>query len=221
MATLTTGLFGEWFYERLLRVIARREARGLSISDRRTTLGRCFDKVLSVLGVTNLVIARGASYWLIVEQTAKLIADKEPEVYADVTQGDDSTLFAGQVAQVITSRSGETHSVVLKKARRYRRNTYGPTDPATGEASILKAGGWKKIGDSEASYLRGDTVQNISYRIYGDPMRGGYRRSTHDGLTWTIPEFLVEALKRRSTVVRGARVHRDPPGPASSSASAP
>lgn len=196
-ATVLTGKLGAFVYDRLLQIIARNEATDVDFIDDRTWRGRFLDFVLVRSGITDFAIARGASYWLVIEQTARLLA-KEPQVYADVTQGADSTLFAGQVVQVITSRSGETLSVVLKKAQRYRRNVYGEVDPLTGKRPLLKPGRWTKIGDSEAFYLRGDTVQNISYRIYGDPSRGGFRREVRGKNIWQVSRVIADVLDRNN-----------------------
>jgi hypothetical protein len=193
--TWATGRLSAVLYVRLLRLLALQDIGGLGIQDQRSRFGRFVDDLLDRLGFTHLAIARGASYWLVVEQSARLLADKQPEVYADISQGDTSTLFAGQVAQVITSPSGETLSIVLKKARRYRRTVYSEPD-SKGEKRVLKPSGWTKIGDSEAFYIRGENVHNISYRVYGDPARGGYFGATEGTRTWSLPEAVLNALKQ-------------------------
>lgn len=195
LATLGTGLGGERLYLRLLQIIARREFANIIAGDDRTRVGKFCDAWLESLGLAQAALARGASYWLIVEQAAKLLALEEPEVYADITQGEDATLFAGQVVQVITSRSGETLSVVLKKAQRYRRNVYGEFDPKTGQRPVVQKASWQKIGDSEAFYLRGDCIRNISYRIYGDPARGGYKREKRDGSDWSVDNIILDIMR--------------------------
>ncbi len=185
-----TGWSAAGLYSRLLRIFALEDAANLGIADPRTRLGRCFDKLLMRLGVHHVAINRGASYWLVVQELARLHSAGAIEVYADITQEPDATLFSGQVVQVIASPSGETHSIVLKKARRYRRTVYGEPGP-DGKREILKGGGWVEIGDSEAFYMRGENVYNISYRIYGDPARGGYVKKKG---TW-IDSDVLEALK--------------------------
>lgn len=192
--TWGTGQLGALLYTRLLRVLALRDIDVAGLKDQRSRLAIGVDRVLDWLGFTHLAMARGASYWLIVEQSAKLLANGQPEVYADITQGDESTLFAGQVAQVITAPSGETHSIVLKKARRYRRRVYSEPN-ANGEKRVLEEGRWTTIGDSEAFYMRGESVNNISYRVYGDPARGGYTRVGEGEQTWELPQQVVEALR--------------------------
>lgn len=196
LASFLTGRAGAWLYDRLLQILARAERLTFDIPDNRTPFWRRFDKALDSLGVTHLVIARGASFWLVIRQAAKLRGEKVPEVYADVTQGDGETLYAGRVSQVICDRSGEPLSIVLKATKRYRRAVY--TDPdADGKRREVREAKWTAILDTEAFFMRGENVHNISYRYFGDHARGGYsRQRTEEGQAVWMPATLIAELKR-------------------------
>ncbi len=197
-ASVATGACGAYAYTHLLRVLARSHSPELARDDTRFAPLKWMDAVLKKCGATNLVMARGASYWLVVEQAAELRsgADDEGQVYADIVQGDRWKLYTGKVNQVIASRAGETISVLLESARRYRFEEVGDDiDPATGKKRIVKTEGWTKISDSEAFYMRGENIHNISYRVYGDLARGGYTREHLGTLDWIIPARMLRDLR--------------------------
>ena len=199
IATWFTGWSVGHIHRRLLRVIALGDGDAASLEDPRSDFGRSFDAALSFLGLQFVAEARGASYWLVVKEMARLVTGSrsELEVFADITQGDDSTLFAGRVIQVIAASTGAVHSVVLRDARRYRRGSYGERDEL-GNTRVFRKPEWRFIGASEAFFLRGDNIHNISYRIYGDPSRGGFEKKQIGEWKGDVPTAVLKAAKVKS-----------------------
>lgn len=194
LASIATGACGACAYVYLLRMLARKHSPELAKRKRWPGL-KSFDAALDWCGATNLAMVRGASYWLVTEQAAKLRSG-ESQVYADVMQGDRWKLYTGKVIQVIGSRAGETISVLLEGARRYHfvKEIKEEIDPETGKPRVIPEG-WTKISDSEAFYMRGEEIHNISYRIYGDLARGGYTREPLGNQNWFIPPSMLEDLR--------------------------
>jgi len=127
-----------------------------------------------------------------------MLGDDGGEVFADITEGVESTLYAGQVLQVIGDNSGDVQSVVLQGARRYRRDRFAPIGKY-GAPKLVRRGAWVKIGDSEAFYMAGAEIHNISYRVYRDAAKGKDRHlGGDDGKDWIVSEWLAEALSSTS-----------------------
>lgn len=167
-ATLATGAIFALFQNAVITGMAIRDFK-LKCHSRSWwrqewfAFSRRIEMVLAWVRLASLLQPIGAAYWLVIQKAADYLRTGKDDpkvilVYADVLQGEEvvgnkiGVLYTGAVKHLVCETDGNIVFLLLVEAKRWT---------TTGSEQ-----GWKPIRESEAFAVEGQSIRNISFRLY-------------------------------------------------------